>query len=128
VYSDDFGQAYVTTVRPGVIKAWHMHEEQTDRMLLIRGLVRFVGVLGLAMPGEAGLKADVRLDLVVCATDPYMIVIPPQMYHGFQNLTIHEEAYILNIPNKPYNHKNPDEKRIDPNAIVGFPWEISLDG
>jgi dTDP-4-dehydrorhamnose 3,5-epimerase len=127
IYNDNFGQVYTTTVLPGRIKAWHMHEEQTDRMMLIRGLIRFVGVMGLAKSTEAGLEADTRLDLVVDAQDPYMIVIPPQLYHGFQNLG-DEEAYIINIPDKPYNYDNPDEKRIDPHGIVDFPWKISLDG
>jgi len=126
-FSEDFGQAYVTTILPGVIKAWHMHEKQTDRMLLLRGTVRFVAVLGLVAHTPEGLGPDVKMDFVVSDFDPYLIVIPPTLYHGFQNMA-DEEAYILNIPTKEYNRENPDEKRLDPHDIVDFPWKISLDG
>jgi len=127
VFSEDFGQAYVTTIKKNRIKAWHMHAHQTDRMLLILGTVRFVCAIGLAKHTEEGLAPDVLLDFVVSDLDPYLIVIPPTIYHGFQNLG-NEEAYILNIPNKVYDYKEPDEQRLDSDAMVHFPWDVSLDG
>ena len=123
-FSEDFGQAYVTTINSHRVKAWHMHEKQTDRMLLLRGTVRFVGVLGIS--NVSGVL-DVRLDFVVSDLDPYLLVIPPTIYHGFQNMG-DEEAYILNIPDRAYDRTNPDEYRVDPHGKVDFPWDISLDG
>ena len=35
-----FGQVYVTVVYPGVVKAWHYHEKQTDHFYVIKGMVK----------------------------------------------------------------------------------------
>ena len=37
-----FGQVYITTCRQGVVKAWHKHERQTDRICIIKGMARLV--------------------------------------------------------------------------------------
>jgi len=123
----NFGQAYVTTILPGVIKAWHLHKRQTDRMILLRGLVRFGCVQGPAYE-------DVCLDLVVSDHDPYLITIPAGIYHGFKNIG-KEEAYIINIPNTVYNREKPDEIRFPPTSLydatkkcVVFDWDASLNG
>jgi dTDP-4-dehydrorhamnose 3,5-epimerase len=118
VYQEDFGQIYVTTILPKTIKAWHLHENQKDRMLLLQGLVRFVGI------SYEGLHI---LDFVVSDVDPYLIVIPAGIIHGFQNLG-DKEAYIMNIPDKAYNRENPDERRLPVDYYKDFNWNISLDG
>lgn len=33
---EKFGQAYVTTAYPNIVKAWHMHKKQTDHMICAR--------------------------------------------------------------------------------------------
>jgi len=38
----NFGQAYLTSAYPGVVKAWHMHEKQTDTMCVIAGRAKLV--------------------------------------------------------------------------------------
>ena len=35
-------QVYVTETRPGVVKAWHYHGKQTDRFVVLVGVVRLV--------------------------------------------------------------------------------------
>ncbi|HEC78366.1 MAG TPA: dTDP-4-dehydrorhamnose 3,5-epimerase, partial [candidate division WOR-3 bacterium] len=32
-----FGQVYITTAYPGVVKAWHYHKLQDDNMTVIKG-------------------------------------------------------------------------------------------
>lgn len=120
LYNNDFGQVYVTTVCPGIIKAWHYHKDQTDRMLLLHGLVRFVAY--------DSHEKHVNLDLVVDSRDPYLIVIPKGLYHGFQNIGS-TDAFILNIPDKVYNRENPDEQRCSPYSdSIPFNWDIQLHG
>lgn len=126
----DFGQAYVTTILPNIIKAWHCHKLQTDRMLLLKGTVRFVaGREGPMLKCDKLKMFDTHLDFVVSDQDPYLIVIPPTFYHGFQNLGT-EEAYILNIPTEAYNHSDPDELRVPPHGdcTFVFNWHVHLDG
>ena len=34
---DKFGQVYVTTAYPGVVKGWHYHKKQTDHFAVVKG-------------------------------------------------------------------------------------------
>lgn len=37
---EKFGQVYVTTNNPGVIKAWHLHKVQTDNVACVKGMIK----------------------------------------------------------------------------------------
>ena len=37
-----FGQVYMTTAYPGVVKGWHYHKVQTDNMAVVRGMMKLV--------------------------------------------------------------------------------------
>lgn len=120
----EFGQAYVTTIRPGIIKAWHFHKNQTDRMFLLRGLVHF----GVTKFSDQTGWSETFLSLVVSDRDPKLIVIPNTYYHGFSNIG-KEDAYILNIPDRKYNRDEPDEVRADyHNCGLDKVFDVCYDG
>lgn len=103
-----FGQAYITTAYPGVVKAWHYHKIQEDNFAVIYGMVQialFDSRDGSPTNGEVNVfHAGVH--------NPILIHVPPLVYHGFKN-TGTEEAIILNLPTEVYNYKAPDEYRLD---------------
>ena len=37
-----FGQVYMTTAYPGVVKGWHYHKKQIDNMVVIKGMMKVV--------------------------------------------------------------------------------------
>lgn len=37
-----FGQVYITTAYPGVVKAWHYHKLQVDNFAVIYGMMKVV--------------------------------------------------------------------------------------
>ncbi|MEK7290545.1 MAG: dTDP-4-dehydrorhamnose 3,5-epimerase family protein, partial [Planctomycetota bacterium] len=37
-----FGQVYITTAYPGVVKAWHYHKIQTDHFAVVLGMMKVV--------------------------------------------------------------------------------------
>ena len=37
-----FGQVYVTTTYPGVVKAWHFHKKQADNVTAVSGMIKLV--------------------------------------------------------------------------------------
>ena len=39
---EKFGQAYITTCHPGIVKAWHCHENQTDHFCCVAGTAKVV--------------------------------------------------------------------------------------
>ncbi len=117
---EKFGQVYITTAYPGVVKAWHYHRLQTDNMAVIKGMMKIViydarkgsptyGEVNEFFLGEHNFK---------------LIQIPPMVYHGFKCIG-QEEAIVINIPTQPYNHEHPDEYRVDPyDKSIPYDWKL----
>lgn len=134
-----FGQVYCTKVNPRVIKGFHLHEKQTDRIFLLKGSVRFVGLMfecsvehgnpRITNPNFTVVSGQhTLLDLIVLSSSPRVITIPPGIWHAFQNVGT-EEALVINVPDISYNYEKPDETRMDPHdSIVAFPWNFCVDG
>jgi dTDP-4-dehydrorhamnose 3,5-epimerase len=103
-----FGQVYVTTASPGIIKAWHYHKKQTDYFCCILGTARLV----LYDPRASSPTLGLINEFIVGPENLELVVIPPDIYHGFQCIS-QNEAVMINIPTLPYNPQNPDEYRLD---------------
>ncbi|MDP3804169.1 MAG: WxcM-like domain-containing protein, partial [Candidatus Omnitrophota bacterium] len=39
-FFEKFGQVYMTTVKPGVVKAWHYHRLQRDNFCCVKGRIQ----------------------------------------------------------------------------------------
>jgi dTDP-4-dehydrorhamnose 3,5-epimerase len=106
-----FGQAYVTTAYPGVVKAWHYHKIQQDNFAVIQGMVQ----IALYDPREdSPTKGEVNV-FHAGVHNPMLVHVPPLVYHGFKNIGL-EEAIIVNLPTEAYNYQAPDEYRLDPHT------------
>jgi dTDP-4-dehydrorhamnose 3,5-epimerase len=103
-----FGQMYITTVYPGVVKAWHYHKVQYDNFAVPQGMVQIA--LYDSRPGSP-TKGEVNV-FNVGVHNPLLVHIPPLVYHGFKNIGL-DEAIIINCPTEPYSYTDPDEYRID---------------
>jgi dTDP-4-dehydrorhamnose 3,5-epimerase len=103
-----FGQVYLSTVFPGVVKAWHYHNNQEDRFTCVRGMVK----AALYDDREGSPSRGMVNEFYVGEHNPCLIVIPPGIYHGWKCVS-ECEAYVINVPSKPYNRDNPDEFRTD---------------
>lgn len=119
-----FGQVYVTTAHPGIVKAWHCHRLQTDFFCLIEGRARFA--LFDARTDSATFGS---IDEYECeGMHPRLIIIPPGVYHGFKN-TGDRDAICMNCPTEPYNHAAPDELRIDAfDNDIPYDWHATATG
>ena len=104
-----FGQVYVTTAHPGIVKAWHRHQKQTDFFCLIQGTGRFA----LYDP-RVDSPTHRQVDEILCdGGHPKLIVIPKLVYHGFKNIGT-TEVVCINCPTESYDATDPDEERVDP--------------
>lgn len=103
-----FGQVYMTTAFPGVVKAWHYHKKQDDNFTCVHGKMRLA--LYDARPKSPTHK-EVN-DFVISLESPMLVHIPKNVYHGFKCVS-DAEALVINTVTFPYNYKNPDEYRID---------------
>jgi len=115
---EQFGQVYMTTALPGVVKAWHFHRLQDDHFTCVAGKIR----LGL-YDGRKGSKTFGETnEFYLSLNEPKVVHIPRMVYHGFKCVS-KEEAMVINTVTQPYNHKNPDELRVDAfDVSIGFDW------
>ena len=114
-----FGQVYVTTTYPGVVKAWHKHEKQTDNLACIAGMIKLA--LYDARPGSPTFKEINQFYLGLHS--PVLIHVPAGIYHGWMCVS-QEEAIVVNIPTEAYDHSVPDEQRLDPHVNdIPYDWK-----
>ena len=115
-----FGQVYVSTCYPGVVKAWHAHQRQTDFFCVVKGNAK----IGLWDRREGSPTAGQTMSVVIGDHNPCLVVIPPGVWHG-QMAVGTEMAVLLNVPTEHYSREEPDELRADPfTAEAGFEWRV----
>ncbi len=91
-YFKKFGEVYISTVRPGTIKAWKKHLEMTQSLVVPFGRVRFVCFDD--RPSSKTFKKMATIDL---GQDPYgMLRIPPGIWYGFQGISGNHDSVIVN--------------------------------
>lgn len=114
-----FGQAYLTTAYPGVVKGWHYHKKQMDSFVCIRGMMKIVIYDGRPTSPTKGCINE----FFVGEHNLMLVQIPPDVYHGFKCISEYE-AMIVNIPTETYNYKEPDEYRLPAHTKkIPYSWE-----
>ncbi|OIJ18536.1 spore coat protein [Anaerobacillus alkalidiazotrophicus] len=117
---ENFGQASWSMSYPGVIKAFHYHEEQDDVWFFPSGNAQVV-LYDLRKVSATHGETEV---FYMGEENPIVLLIPKGVAHGYRVLG-QTPATIIYFTTKSYNPEKPDEKRIpwdDPN--IGFDWEI----
>ena len=113
-----FGQVYLTTAYPGVVKGWHYHKKQTDNMVVVKGMMKVVlydGREGSSTKGEVN-------EFFMGIHNAILLQIPPFVFHGFK-CTSEEEAMVINCPTETFNYEDPDEFRVDPHENdIPYNW------
>lgn len=113
-----FGQVYMTTAYPGVVKGWHYHKVQTDNMTVVKGMMKIVLCDGRE---KSPTRGEVN-EFFVGVHNPVLVTIPPLVYHGFKCIS-QEEAIVVNVPTEPYNYKQPDEFRLPAHTKeINYDW------
>jgi len=114
-----FGQVYMTTAFPGVVKSWHYHKLQADKITCISGEIRFA----LYDARENSPTYKEIGEYIISLDNPILISIPPMVYHGFKCIG-EKEAIVINVVTEPYNHEKPDEYRVDPyDNDIPYDWK-----
>jgi dTDP-4-dehydrorhamnose 3,5-epimerase len=117
-----FGQSYVTTTYPGVVKAWHMHKKQNDNVVCVRGMIKLAlydGREGSSTKGEV-------MEIFLGEHRPILVHIPREVYHGWKCVS-ELEAYVVNTPTELYDYDEPDEYRLpfDTDEIP-YDWDLKM--
>jgi dTDP-4-dehydrorhamnose 3,5-epimerase len=100
---DPIVQVHVTTTEPGRIRAWGLHQHSTDRLFVVKGSVSIVVFDGRVGSPTQGVVNEFK----VSERNPGLLVIPPNLYHGWKVIGT-EEAFIVNMPTSLYDYARPD--------------------
>ncbi len=114
-----FGQVYMTTTYPDVVKAWHMHKKQTDHIACVSGLIKvalYDGRDGSPTFGEIN-------QFYIGEHNPLLVQVPPGVYHGWMCVS-RNEAVVINVPTELYDYQKPDEYRIGAHSDeIPYDWK-----
>lgn len=114
-----FGQVYMTTAFPGIVKAWHWHKKQYDSFTCVSGKMRLVLYDARKDSPTSGQIEEYEISL----DEPMVVRIPPGVYHGFKCIS-RKEAIVINTVTYAYNHNDPDEFRVDDrDNDIDYDWE-----
>ncbi len=114
-----FGQVYLTTAYPGVVKGWHYHKKQTDNMTVVKGMMKIV----LYDNRDGSSTREEINEFFMGIHNPLLLQIPPLLLHGFKCIS-DEEAMVVNCPTDTYDYEKPDEFRLDPHQNeIPYEWE-----
>jgi dTDP-4-dehydrorhamnose 3,5-epimerase len=115
-----FGQCYISATYPGIVKAWHAHQQQTDNFCCVHGNVK----VGLYDGREDSPTFGEVQSLVVGDLNRTLVQIPPGVWHGWVCLG-HDLALVLNVPTQHYIYKEPDElRRPWDDPAIPFEWHV----
>jgi len=105
----NFGQVYMTSTLPGVVKGFHYHSKQTDQICCVYGMIKLV----LYDVREKSETKDNLLEFFIGRDNPCLVTVPNMVLHGWKCISL-EESLVVNIPTHTYDYKDPDELRVDP--------------
>lgn len=115
-----FGQVYLTSVYPGIVKAWHCHQRQWDQFVCVQGMAK---VVLYDEREESSTQGEIN-EFFMGELNPLLLQIPPRIYHGFTAVG-EETALLINIPTQLYNYGHPDEDRLPYNhSSIPYSWEV----
>lgn len=114
----NFGQAYITTAYPGVVKGWGWHNHKDELITTLGGMVKAVLYDGREnSPTHGAINEFFMGDF-----NPCLLRVPPRVVHGFKCVS-ESEATLLIISSELYDRENPDEFHIDPHVNnIPYDW------
>jgi len=114
-----FGQVYMTTTYPGVVKAWHEHKKQTDNIACVAGMLKLV-----LYDGRKGSPTHKEINqFYIGVHNPVLVQVPACVYHGWMCIS-EEEAVVVNVPTEMYDYQNPDEQRLPAHGSeIPYDWK-----
>jgi len=117
-----FGQVYMSTTYPQVIKAWHYHKLQDDNIVAVAGMLKLV----LYDPREDSPTCGELNEFFIGEHNPVLVHVPATVYHGWKCISQHE-AIVINTVTMPYNYADPDEHRLPYDTDeIPYDWDIKM--
>jgi dTDP-4-dehydrorhamnose 3,5-epimerase len=114
----EFGEIYFSTVRPGVVKGWHLHDRMIINYAVVHGTIKLV----LYDDREGSPTRGQLMELFIGDASYQLVSVPPGVWNGFKGVAEHPSivANCASIPHDPAEiHRLPPD---DPK--IPYDWEI----
>jgi len=114
----EFGEIYFSTVRPGVVKGWHLHERMVINYAVVHGTIKLVLFDGRS---TSGTRSQL-MELFVGEAEYVLVSVPPGVWNGFKGVSDHLSivANCATIPHDPAEiHRLPPD---DPS--IPYSWAL----
>lgn len=123
-----FGQFYVTTTYPGIVKGWHLHDAQCDNIVCVKGMIKLVLFDG--RDGRGGAPASPTAgqidEFFLGEYNPMLVRVPAGIWHGWKCTGL-DEAYIVNAPTEVYRYDDPDQRELPHDTPeIPYDWGVRL--
>ena len=117
-----FGQLYMTTTLPGVVKGWHLHDVQWDNIVCVKGMLKLA-----LYDGREGSATKGQVDQFFMGEhNPLLVRVPPGVWHGWKCVSP-EEAFIVNAPTEVYVYDAPDQRELPHDTPeIPYDWGVTL--
>ena len=113
-----FGEVYFSTIYPGVIKAWHLHQEMTLNYAVVVGMIKLV----LYDDRETSPTHGQVQELFIGRENYQLVKIPPYVWNGFKGIGT-EMAILANCATLPHDSNEIIRKSpFDPS--IPYNWEL----
>lgn len=110
-----FGECYLSEIRPGAIKAWKRHKLQSQNLAVVTGRVQVV----IYDPREKSSSSGLIQVFELGRPDAYFrLHLPSGLWYGFSCIS-QENALIVNCADIPHD---PDESEIMPVDTSEIPY------
>lgn len=89
---------YLTTIKQGSFKGYHLHRIRAARYMCVRGKAKIILY-----------KNKIREEYILDANDPERLFIPNDIATGLENIG-NEEMWLINFPDPAYDPSLKDEQ------------------
>ena len=111
-----FGQVYVSTINPGVVKGFYKHSKQTGHLTCVRGQIKLVLVED--RPDAAPAIEEHHLSPL----SPKLVVLNPGVWYSWKAVG-NAPALIVNVIDVPFDRDNPDTETKGPGTgLWNYCW------
>jgi dTDP-4-dehydrorhamnose 3,5-epimerase len=117
-----FGQFYMTTTYPGVVKGWHVHHVQLDNIVCVKGMIK----LALYDDRQESPTRGEITELFLGEHNPLLVQVPAGVHHGWKCVSA-QEAFIVNAPTEVYDYEHPDQDELPYDTpLIPYDWGVRL--
>lgn len=113
-----FGEIYFSSVYPGVVKGWHLHDEMVLNYACVQGRIKLV----LYDDREDSSTRGELMELFLGQDNYCLVQVPAKVWNGFKSVG-NEPATVANCATHP--HDPSGSQRLDPfDNHIPYTWDI----